>query len=296
MLDKDINEKLLTSINEVFADIFNNFCFDGKKVIEEKDLSDAQTINAYMIDEKIHHLDSDVSKYYKNTNLIIAMLNIENQSTIDKDMPFRIIGYEGAKYNHQLISGNNRYPVVTIVLNFDNKRWNKPLRLKECLKDVDANLDKFINDYHINVIDIAFLSKEEINRFTSDFKVIVDYFYQMKNEGDYIYRNKDVLKYPAQTMNTLSSITGDNKFKTAYNEYIEENKGGPMSMESALDKLELRAISKGRIEGKEEGVLLSLSKSIKALISKNYTFEQSCDLLDVDETTKEKLLNTGEFK
>ena len=30
-------------------------------------------------------------------------------------------------------------------------------------------------------------------------------------------------------------------------------------------------------------------------MSKNYTFDESCDLLDIDDKTKEKLLNTGEF-
>ena len=31
MAEKDITEKLLTDIDEVFADIYNNLCFNGEK-------------------------------------------------------------------------------------------------------------------------------------------------------------------------------------------------------------------------------------------------------------------------
>ena len=55
------------------------------------------------------------------------------------------------------------------------------------------------------------------------------------------------------------------------------------------------AREEGRVEGIEEGKVKNLMQNLKALISKNYTFDESCNLLDIDEETKEKLLNTGEF-
>ena len=51
----------------------------------------------------------------------------------------------------------------------------------------------------------------------------------------------------------------------------------------------------GMIEGETKGKFNALTDNIKALISKNFTFEQSCDLLDVDEETRNRLLDTGEF-
>ena len=54
-------------------------------------------------------------------------------------------------------------------------------------------------------------------------------------------------------------------------------------------------MAKGRAEGKNEGILLTLTKNVKALISNNLTFDQSCNMLNIDEETREKLLDTGEF-
>ena len=128
MVEKDITEKLLTDIDEVFADIYNNLYFNGENIIKPDDLSSASVTSSFISNDVTRGLISDVSKIYKNSNLTLALLNIENQSTEDSDMPFRIIGYEGAKYNSQLISGSDeRYAVATLVLNFNTKkRWSTP--------------------------------------------------------------------------------------------------------------------------------------------------------------------------
>ena len=305
MPDKDTNEKLLTDIDEIFADIYNCLCFDGKKVLTPNKLSEAPLTNAYIYTDKTKGLISDVSKYYKDSNLTIALLNIENQSYSDPDMPLRMIDYEGAKYNSQLIANNKqRFAVVSLVLNFNTKhRWNTSKTLKECINDYPRELDAYINDYKINVIDVAFLDKEEIDKFSSDFKVLADYFYQIRKNKVYeVPSDTNYLKYPAQLVQTLSAITGDSDFKNAYNEYVEKNKeGGPIKMTRIMDTYlpYIKAKAEGREEGKtigiEEGMFKSLTKSLKTLMSKNYTFDESCDLLDVDDKTKEKLLNTGEF-
>lgn len=124
MNNKDLNEKLLTGLNEVFSDIFNAVCFNGQRVIKEEELSDTPSISAYIESDNTRQLERDVSKYYRNSSLNIALLNIENQTKDDKDMPFRMIGYEGAQYNYQLLCGNNqRYGVASLILNFNpNKK------------------------------------------------------------------------------------------------------------------------------------------------------------------------------
>lgn len=147
------------------------------------------------------------------------------------------------------------------------------------------------------------MDKEEIDKFSSDFKVLADYFYQIRKNKVYeVPSDTNYLKYPAQLVQTLSAITGDSDFKNAYNEYVEKNKeGGPIKMTRIMDTYlpYIKAKAEGREEGKtigiEEGMVKSLTKNLKTLMSKNYTFDESCDLLDIDDKTKEKLLNTGEF-
>ena len=252
MAEKDITEKLLTDIDEVFADIYNNLCFNGENIIKPDDLSSASVTTAFISNDVTRGLISDVSKIYKNSNLTLALLNIENQSTEDSDMPFRIIGYEGAKYNSQLISGSDaRYVVATLVLNFNTKkRWSTPKSIKESLKNkYPIELDEYINDYKVNVIDVAFMDKEDIEKLNSDFKAVAKYYYLKRNNIENLEELGDCnLKYPVQTFATMKALTGDSRFEIAYNDYVETHKDDKgVTMEKILDDL----INKGKSEGKE---------------------------------------------
>ena len=252
MAEKDITEKLLTDIDEVFADIYNNLCFNGENIIKPDDLSNASVTTAFISNDVTRGLISDVSKIYKNSNLTLALLNIENQSTEDSDMPFRIIGYEGAKYNSQLISGSNaRYVVATLVLNFNTKkRWSTPKSIKESLKNkYPIELDEYINDYKVNVIDVAFMDKEDIEKLNSDFKAVAKYYYLKRNNIEDFEELGDCnLKYPVQTFATMKALTGDSRFETAYNDYVETHKDDKgVTMEKILDDL----INEGEAKGKE---------------------------------------------
>ena len=252
MAEKDITEKLLTDIDEVFADIYNNLCFKEENIIKPDDLSSASVTTVFISNDVTRGLISDVSKIYKNSNLTLALLNIENQSTEDSDMPFRIIGYEGAKYNSQLISGSDaRYAIATLVLNFNTKkRWSTPKSIKESLKNkYPIELDEYINDYKVNVIDVAFMDKEDIEKLNSDFKAVAKYYYLKRNNIEDLEELGDCnLKYPVQTFATMKALTGDSRFETAYNDYVETHKDDKgVTMEKILDDL----INKGKSEGKE---------------------------------------------
>ena len=256
MAEKDITEKLLTDIDEVFADIYNNLCFNGENIIKPDDLSNASVTSAFISNDVTRGLISDVSKIYKNSNLTLALLNIENQSTEDSDMPFRIIGYEGAKYNSQLISGSNaRYAVATLVLNFNTKkRWSTPKSIKESLKNkYPIELDEYINDYKVNVIDVAFMDKEDIEKLNSDFKAVAKYYYLKRNNIEDFEELGDCnLKYPVQTFATMKALTGDSRFETAYNDYVETHKDDKgVTMEKILDTIEAKGEARGEAKGKE---------------------------------------------
>ena len=262
MAEKDITEKLLTDIDEVFADIYNNLCFNGENIIKPDDLSNASVTTAFISNDVTRGLISDVSKIYKNSNLTLALLNIENQSTEDSDMPFRIIGYEGAKYNSQLISGSDeRYAVATLVLNFNTKkRWSTPKSIKESLKNkYPIELDEYINDYKVNVIDVAFMDKEDIEKLNSDFKAVAKYYYLKRNNIEDFEELGDCnLKYPVQTFATMKALTGDSRFEIAYNDYVETHKDDKgVTMEKILDTIEARGEAKGKeLQARETAINL----------------------------------------
>ena len=289
MAEKDITEKLLTDIDEVFADIYNNLCFKGENIIKPDDLSNASVTTAFISNDVTRGLISDVSKIYKNSNLTLALLNIENQSTEDSDMPFRIIGYEGAKYNSQLISGSDeRYAVATLVLNFNTKkRWSTPKSIKESLKNkYPIELDEYINDYKVNVIDVAFMDKEDIEKLNSDFKAVAKYYYLKRNNIEDFEELGDCnLKYPVQTFATMKALTGDSRFETAYNDYEETHKDDKeVTMEKILDDL----INKGRTEGEAKGKELQARETAINLKNMNMDEETIAKAVGRDTETVKK--------
>lgn len=92
----------------------------------------------------------------------------------DKFMPLRVIGYDGAAYRNQLNEKlkNKCYPVITLVLYFGTKRrWKRYKSLKEVM-NIPVDLEPFITDYKINVFELAWLTDEQINSFTSDFRYV----------------------------------------------------------------------------------------------------------------------------
>ena len=107
----------------------------------------------------------------------LAICGIENQSVVEKNMPFRVIGYDGTAYRSQLLEERKKIlPVVTIVLYFGTDRhWNSKKNIKS-LMEIPEGLDKFVNDYSMQVFEIAWLTEEEIERFQSDFRIVANFF------------------------------------------------------------------------------------------------------------------------
>ena len=139
MAQKDITEKALVWYNDVFSDIVNNLLFDGEAVVKPAALRDTKTHLPYKSDNKeVRDQDRDSSKVWldEETEIRLSYFGIENETEAKDDMPFRVIGYDGASYRDQIYSYTDaegkrhdsmeRYPVVTLVLYMGYKeRWDK---------------------------------------------------------------------------------------------------------------------------------------------------------------------------
>lgn len=259
MNEKDIAEKALMACNDVFADVINVIVFGGKRVVEEASLSDATTNSMYKVDKDLHEQNRDVAKYWKDNEVRISFFGIENQTEMETYMPFRVIGYDGAAYRSQLLAKeiSKVYPVVTLVLYFGTKKpWSSPITLKECLPSVPEELDPFISDYKINVVNVAFLDDETVYKFTSDFKIVAKYFVGLR-KGGVPDLSDDEIKHVDEVLKLMQVLTGDNSFVNTINAAREMKlKKGAISMNSYFSD----AIEKGRKEGIEEGIEKGIEK------------------------------------
>lgn len=283
MAEKDITEKNLEALNDVFADIVNVLLFKGEQVINEKDLEADTTKSMFKADGKIHEQERDVSKFWKNGEIRISILGIENQTAQDSDMPLRVISYDGASYKQQLLDTNQkkRYPVATLVLYFGtDEKWSKAKHLYDCF-EIPEKLKPFVNDYKINVFNIAFLSPKTIAMFKSDFKIIAEYF-RAKRLNQKYKGSKEKLKHANETLKMFSALTGDNSFEKVYNE--SNSKKGGITMCDVVERIRNDGRTEGRIEGRiegiTEGILEGKADVIRKMLDANaLTIEQIADIL-----------------
>ena len=199
-------------------------------------------------------------------------------------MPLRVMGYDGLEYTRQVrkeCNGESKYPVITLVLYLGyDKKWTYPKNLFGVL-DIDEELKPYVNDYKINLFEIAYLDRETIDSFKSDFWILADYLYQMRVSKNYVADKKSI-GHIEELLMLMSAMTGDKRFE----EIIDEaNTKEVVNMCEVLDIVEARGIEKGIEKGREEGADLisrlntilakegNLDKIIKANTDKKYRNE-----------------------
>ena len=266
MKDKDITQKVLEKYNDVFADILNVLLFNGRDVVEESTLIDALPMSMLKIDGRVRSQERDIAKYWRKSKINVALFGLENQTTPNKLMPLRVLGYDGAEYVKQSRKENidkAKYPVITLVLYLGyEKEWNYPKTLFEVL-DIDEDIKPYVNDFKINLFEIAYLDKEKINLFKSDFRILADYLYQMRVNKDYI-ADETTIEHVEELLTLMSTMTGDNRFEETINDLKGKEK---INMCEVLDKVEARGIEKGIEQGIEQGVKRGTINTLISLVN-----------------------------
>ena len=253
MGEKDITEKILEDHNDVFADIINGLVFAGEQKILAESLENTAVHSQYKADdEKVHELERDIAKYWKDGEVELAICGIENQSSVEKYMPFRVMEYDGTAYRSQLQKSRKEIlPVMTIVLYYGTEHhWYAKKNIKALMKIPDG-MEKYINDYKIQIFEVAWLTEEEIERFQSDFRIVANFFAQKRKNKDYIPDDPTEIKYVDEVLKLLNVMTGDKRY-----EKIFQKKKGVRSMCDVAERLEKIGWEKGQMEGQIEGKIL----------------------------------------
>lgn len=204
-------------------------------------------------------------------------------------MPLRLSSYDGAAYRAQLLADRKgstapRYPVITLVLYFGyDKPWIKPATLKECL-DIPEPLKPFINDYKINLFQIAYLSPKQVQQFQSDFRLVADYFVQMRQNG--MYEAPAIpIQHVHEFLQLMAVLTQDARFEQVYNSNME---GGHTTMCEILDQIENRGIEKGISLGISQGISQGISEGISRCMALTHFLIVNNRLSDLKRATEDE--------
>ena len=173
---KDILTKNYLSRPEIFADAFNYYLFDGKRVIKPEDLEEQDPMEQAVVKKMGRVFASqkmrDVLKLCtirRSRNATLILLGIEAQAFVSYTMPVRDNLYDALNYYSQVeeisrkhhdaedLRGSAKFlsgytkedrlkPVITLCICFDKEKWDAPTSLSEMFDEVDPRLKPFIND------------------------------------------------------------------------------------------------------------------------------------------------------
>ena len=259
MAEKDLSGKYLEEYPDVFADIFNVLLF-GRECLCPDDLLGGPTESIYKAENglDVNEQRRDISKYLIRDNKIIVLLGIENQSYRDSCMPVRVLGYDYSSYRSQIVNGGRKYPVITLVLNFTDKEWNDELSLEDYL-NCPEDFKEYISDYKTKIINVAFIPKNIRCRLKSDFRIIANFFAEMRENGDYI-PDSTALSHEMAVLNMLKVFTGDERYELIENNIRKRKDNGEViSMCTFIDEWENKGIQIGIKQGIQQGIKQGIS-------------------------------------
>lgn len=127
---------------------------------------------------------------------------------------------------------------------FGTKHWTKAKTLYDAL-EIPEEIKSYVNDYRINLIEVAYLTPEQIELFHSDFRLIADFFVQKRISGEYIPPDVSIRHMDA-FLKLLSIMVGDQRYEEILDELDNRSdKKGEIKMCEIYDQILNKGIEKG---------------------------------------------------
>ena len=147
------------------------------------------------------------------------------------------------------------------------------------MSSVKLKLEELVQDYAINLYEIAYLTNEQLQGFKSDFKYVADYFVQKQRTGTY-KGSREEMKHVREVLQLMAVLTGDNRFARVTGSGAEENTEGDIRcMCDVLDAIEKKGYDTGFDTGFDEG---EASKARKVAIR---MYQKGVDVADIADYT-----------
>ncbi len=293
-IKEDSAEKSYWRDNEQFADLFNAYLYQGRQVINPKELAEMDTdiSDVFGIGEVKESIRGarDVIKIAKRYNGVeYVLLAVENQEGIHYAMPIRVMGYDQYSYNKQyqerkryyknnnillkgdeFISGikkTDRFlPVITLVLYYGEDEWDSPRNLHDIL-DIPPEIKGLVSNYDIKIIEMKKNNLKLNNQNNKDlFKVLSIVYDNGKNKKERIQelteyeKNRNIDEKVIDVIAATTNIT------------IDYDKEGKRKVCRLWEEL--------REDGREEGALINLISLCCQKYKKNLPPEVAADHLE----------------
>lgn len=132
------------------------------------------------------------------------------------------------------------------------KKWEKPLRLSDCLtidRKLKPLIGEFINDYEIKVINVAWLTDEQIAMFSSDFKILAKQLQSLRLGKGAVFGD-DEITHMYEILGLLGALTGDDTYSNM--QLLTKPETKARKGENTMDSIYKITLQKAKEEAKEE--------------------------------------------
>ncbi len=280
-----------------YADVINGIGCGGQRLVEAKDLqeADSQTIVGRWFggqgkSSRVRIRDM-VRKVAFGVNF--AIVGLENQEMVDFCMPLRCMVYDAGEYEKQAgkirrglrkqkglsaaeyLSGFGKdsrlYPVVTFVLYGGKEKWTGPQSLHDMLDwtDVPEKLKRFVSDYPIHVVKIREFENTDV--FQTDVKQVFDFIRcsgDRRTLAELVQNDKNFQSMEEDAYEVVTQYVKADELIQVKDEY--RGKDGKINMCQALKELIEEGREEGRASGLAEGRVQGHADGRKEIVLRMY--------------------------
>ena len=236
-----------------FADLCNYAFFQGRQVIQPEELVSRENDLSTLIGKvdkptEIKRYRDVVRKASIHGDYVI--IGVKHQSTFDEKMIFRILNYDATIYINQVESKQEIYPVGSFVFYTGDKEWKSPETLKETLKNIPPEMEPYINDWRLPVVELKTMDARKLTN--QRLKEVVEISQSMfAGNYDNLRNNRKI-----EIENFMMAAT----FTRTKIKREDLPEGDEINMCEAMDRLFQRLRNEGEVLGLEKGETIGFEK------------------------------------
>ena len=218
---------------------------------------------------------------------------IENQSTWKGDMRERINLYNAIAYIRAMDENGKRIPVITVLSGWCRQPYDKDMRAFDDYNvGADPKLLEYLPNYRIPVVNMPYITDEELAGLNTDIKVVVMALRIAMGKLNYeekksLYVRLDEMRNEA-SKEALDVVLCYTEIESNLEEIMENG------FTTFFEETRQRGRLEGRLEGKQEGIIEGTLNNTQQNISQlqknlNISFEKAADLLGLTGDMREKV-------
>ena len=239
----------------------------------------------------------------EDENGVYVLLGTELQMNVHYAMPVKNMLYDSINYAEQISEASRKQrnnikkalsgdeylsgfskrdkllPVITLSIYFGSKKWDGPMSLHEMFDEASQSLLYYIPDYKINLITPAGLTDEDLEKFHTEFRMVMKFIKYSDNKDDLkaMLENDESFESVSRETANLISVVTNSKIEIPENEEV-------IDMCKAIRDIR----EEGREEGREEERISLIRNLMESLA---LTAQQAMDALKIPSADRQRYLS-----